>query len=93
MSSLISSGKNASPATLYQAALFNGAGGYLASLIYRTVGIFTVAQAIRFGPHSPGGFARGLLNGSTNSTAILRQSIASSAWGAGSYFFPADHGK
>ena len=93
VSSFIGTGQHASLAAIAQGALLNGAGGYLAGAVFKTVGIYTAAQAAAFGPHSWSSLFGGIASRGVNSTAIWRQAVASSLWGTGSYVFPWNWGK
>ena len=89
---LVSTGHLASPAEVAAGAILNGIGGFAASNIYRTVGIYTARQAALFGPHSWRALITGMFGGSTNATAILRQSILSGLIGSASFLFPQSSG-
>lgn len=61
----------------------------MGSLAYRTVGIYTAAQAGIFGPRSWSSLINGIRSGSRNAVAILRQSILSSLIGSSTFLLPA----
>jgi hypothetical protein len=88
VTSLVSTGHLASPGEVAAGAILNGLGGFAATTLYLTIGIFTARQAAPFGPHSWRALLAGMFGGKPNATAILQQSILSSLIGSASFLVP-----